>query len=410
MNLSFRIAKRYFFSQKKRSFISIIAGIAMLGVGIGTMAMVVVLSVFNGMEELNRMIFKTFDADITITPTEGRRFELEPATLDQLKALPNVAYVTKVIEDNALLRYNDRQMIIRLRGVDETYQKRGQLDSVLISGSTAIYGTNKDGFALLADGVRSALLISSADTYIPLEIIYPKNDRRILDFTSPDAFAQMMIRPGGVFFIESRYDDYVFAPLERVAELLQYGTKVSSIEIALTSEDASDQVKKKISQLLGKDFQVKDRDELNADLLRAIRVEKLFVGITLIIIILVAAINIFFSLSMLAIEKKNDVAILFAMGATKNLVKKLFLYEGTIIALTGAIVGLTLGILICYLQEKYGWVSMGIESALVEAYPVKIVWSDLFITSSSIILITVLVAYLPAYRATKNSGIPQKVL
>lgn len=410
MNLSFRIAKRYFFSQKKRSFISIIAGIAMLGVGIGTMAMVVVLSVFNGMEELNRLIFKTFDADITITPVEGRKFEIDSTTLAKLNSLSNVAFVTKVIEDNALLRYNDRQMIVRLRGVDQTYQQRGQLDSVLISGSTSIYGANKDGFALLADGVRSALLVSSVDNYVPLEILYPKNDRRVLDFTSPDAFNQMMIRPGGTFFIESRYDDYVFAPIERVAELLQYGNQVSSIEVTLAAEKASDQVQREISNILGESFNVKNRDELNADLLRAIRVEKLFVGITLAIIILVAAINIFFSLSMLAIEKKNDVAILYAMGATKNMVRRLFLYEGTIIALVGAIVGLLLGVLICYLQEQYGFISMGIESALVEAYPIKIIWSDLLLTSSIIVLITIVVAYLPAYRAAENSGIPQKVL
>lgn len=410
MNLSFRIARRYFFSQKKRSFISIIAAIAMLGVGIGTMAMVVVLSVFNGMEELNRLIFKTFDADITVSPVEGRKFALDDAVREQLRAIPGVAALTNVIEDNALLRYNDRQMVIRLRGVDRSFQERGQLDSVMITGSTSLYGVNGESFALIADGVRSSLLISAIDNYVPLEIIYPKTDRRLMDFTSPDAFSQIMIRPGGVFFIESRYDDYVFAPIEKVAELLQYDHQITSLEVTVSNPEAARNVKMAIRGLLGDAYQVKDRDELNADLLRAIRIEKLFVTITLAVIILVAAINIFFSLSMLAIEKKNDVAILYAMGGSRSLVRKIFLFEGTIIAFTGAIAGLALGLLLCYLQERFGWVSMGIESSMVEAYPVKIIWPDLFITSATIIVITILVAFLPAYRAADNSGIPQKVL
>lgn len=410
MNLSYRIARRYFFSQKKKSFISIIAGIAMLGVGIGTMAMVVVLSVFNGMEELNRLIFKNFDADITITPVEGRKFVLDENTMEQLQRISAVKSLTKVIEDNALLRYNDRQMVIRLRGVDKTYQERGQLDSVLISGSTSVYGINGESFALVADGVRASLLISTTDNYIPLELIYPKTDTKLVDFTSPDAFSQIMLRPGGTFFIESRYDDFVFAPIEKVAELLQYEDQITSLEVTVTDAEQTLKVKKAIRGILGDSYQVNDRDELNADLLRAIRVEKLFVTITLAVIILVAAINIFFSLSMLAIEKKNDVTILYAMGARRGLVRKIFLYEGTIIALTGAISGLIFGLLICYIQEQYGLVSMGIESSLVEAYPVKIIWSDLLITSVTIILITIAVAFLPAYRAAENNGIPQKVL
>lgn len=382
----------------------------MLGVGIGTMAMVVVLSVFNGMEELNRLIFKNFDADITITPTMGRKFVIDENTFEQIQGITAVKSITKVIEDNALLRYNDRQMVVRLRGVDKTYQERGQLDSVLITGSTSIYGKNGEAFALIADGVRASLLVSTSDNYIPLELIYPKTNTKIVDFTSPDAFSQILIRPGGTFFIESRYDDFVFAPIEKVAELVQYDDQITSLEVTVTDAEMTNQVKKTIRKILGEEYQVNDRDELNADLLRAVRVEKLFVTITLAVIILVAAINIFFSLSMLAIEKKNDVAILYAMGATRGLVRRIFLFEGTIIALTGAVTGLVLGLVICYIQQRYGLVSMGIESSLVEAYPVKIIWSDLLITSLTIFLITIAVAFLPAYRAAENNGIPQKVL
>ncbi|GAB2796670.1 FtsX-like permease family protein [Rhabdobacter roseus] len=401
MNLPFRIARRYFFSRNKRSFISIIALIAMIGVAVGTMAMVVVLSVFNGMEDLNRQIFKTFDADIKITPTEGRRFEVPDSLLRQIQTTPGVGLVTQVIEDNALARYGDHQTIVRLKGVDSTYQQRGQLNTALIEGSLQLYGPQGTAFAVLSEGVRNALLVSMSDYLTPIELWYPRSDRRTLNFNNPDAFNQIALRPGGTFFIESRYDDYILAPLPAVAELLQFGTQRTSLEVQLAPGAEPEAVQRRLRKVLTDVFTVKNRDELNADLLRAIRVEKLFVTITLSFIILVAAINIFFSLSMLAIEKKSDVAMLYAMGATSRLIRSVFLAEGAIVALTGALVGLAAGVGICWLQQEYGLVSMGMVSSLVDAYPVKLVWTDVAVTGIIIVLITLTVSFLPARRAAE---------
>jgi lipoprotein-releasing system permease protein len=405
MNLSYRIAVRYFFSRNKRSFISLIARIAMAGVAVGTMSMVVVLSVFNGMEDLNRRIFRTFDADVKISPSEGKRFKVTDELLGQIKSIEGVRLVTQVIEDNALARYGSQQTIVRLKGVDDTFEQQGQLDTALIEGSLKLHGNVGTPYAVIAEGVRNALSISLEDIITPLEVLYPKTGSKTLNLTSSEAFNQVSLRPGGIFFIEPRYDDYVIAPLAQVASLMQYQGDRSAVEIRISPGFEEQQVSRALAKKLGDKFVVKDRDSLNSDLLRAIRLEKLFVAVTLSLIILVAAINIFFSLSMLAIEKKKDVSMLYALGATPALIRRIFLAEGAIVALSGAIVGLGGGILICWLQMTYGLVSMGMATSLVDAYPVKLIWGDILFTGIIVVIITMVVSYVPARRAAQAGQI-----
>jgi len=401
MDLPYRIAKRYFFSRNKRSFISMIARIAMAGVAVGTMAMVVVLSVFNGMEDLNRKIFKTFDSDIKITPFEGKRFAVSDSLIKTIKAVHGVKIVTQVIEDNALARYGNQQTIIRLKGVDNSFTQKKQLDTALVQGSLRLFGANGTPYALIAEGVRNALSISLEEIFTPVELLYPRTGTKTLNFTSSEAFNQIPIRPGGIFSIETRYDDYIIAPLSVVESLMQYQGERTALEIQVVPGYKEEKVSRIIGEKLGDRYVVKDRDSQNADLLRAIRVEKLFVAVTLSLIILVAAINIFFSLSMLAIEKKNDIAMLYSLGATPNLIRKIFLTEGAIVAFVGAFVGLFLGVSLCWLQMQFGFISMGMASSLVDAYPVKLIWGDIFFTGVVIVIITLAVSYIPARRAAE---------
>lgn len=405
MDISYRIAVRYFFSRNKRSFISLIARIAMAGVAVGTMAMVVVLSVFNGMEDLNRKIFKTFDSDVRILPAEGKRFKMTPSLMGELKAVDGVKLVTKVVEDNALARYGNQQTIIRLKGVDSTFEQQGQLDTAMIEGSLKLIGNNGTPYAVIAEGVRNALSISLEDIFTPLELLYPRTGSKTLNLTSPEAFNQLNLRPGGVFSIESRYDDYIIAPLKQVEGLMGYNGELSALEVFIGPGYTEKDVSEEIGAKLGKAFVVKDRDSLNADLLRAIKMEKLFVAVTLSLIILVAAINIFFSLSMLAIEKKKDVSMLYAMGATQSLIRKIFIAEGAIVAFSGAIAGLLGGITICWLQIRYGFVSMGMTTSLVDAYPVKLIWEDILYTGVIVVMITMVVSYIPARRAAEAGAL-----
>lgn len=399
MHLAHRIAIRYFFSKKKRSFISLIARIAMAGVAVGTMAMVVVLSVFNGMEDLNRKIFKTFDSDVKVAPSEGKRFRIAPDMLAEIKSVNGVRLVTEVIEDNALARYGDQQTIVRLKGADNSLELQGHLDTSLIEGKLKLVGPGGTPFAVVSQGIRNALAISIEDFTVPLELLYPHKQGRVLNLTSPEAFNHLALRPGGVFFIENRYDDYVIAPVSAVDSLMQYDGARSALEISIEPGFDEKVVARHLARKLGDKFIVKDRDALNGDLLRAIKMEKLFVAVTLSLIILVAAINIFFSLSMLAIEKKNDVAMLYSLGATPSLIRRIFLAEGAIVAFSGAVAGLVSGVLICWAQIEYGLVSMGMTTSLVDAYPVKLIWSDILFTGVIVVIITLAVSYIPARRA-----------
>ncbi len=374
----------------------------MLGVGVGTMALVVVQSVFNGMEEINRTIFKSVEADLTILPLRGKRFELKPALISQLRQLPGVRVLTGVATDNALARYDDSQTVVRVKGVDSTYMQRHQLDSAMVEGRQVLTH-NGINFAIVAEGVRNNLTISPEDPLTPLELLFPDRNRK-LSSLSPEAFRQQQLNVSGVFFIEANnYDDLVLIPLPVARELLGYGpNEYASLEIQLTPGTDEFGAQAAIQKLVGNTLQVRTRDELNPDLFRAIRIEKLFVTLTLVFIMLVASINTFFSLSMLVIEKKADIGIMGAMGANPGLVRRIFLLEGAIISFTGAAVGLVAGLALCYAQERYGLVGFGTTSAIVDAYPVKVRANDLILTVFVVLLVTAVTSLFPAQRAAQQ--------
>jgi lipoprotein-releasing system permease protein len=400
MNVSLFIARRYFTARRKKSFISLISNISMLGVGVGTMALIIVLSVFNGMEDLNRQLFKSFDADLKITPSIGKRFESNETLLQKIRQTTGVQLVTPIIEDNALARYADRRAVVKLKGVDTNYLQRHQLDNALLDGQLMLMNNNEPQ-ALVGITAQNALSLNVSDFLTPLELWYPRNTTTTLRLNSPDAFNQQLIRPAAVFALESHFDNFVLVPLDFAAQLLDYQNQRTAIEIMLQPEANPERIKNDLQQQLGTTFLVQTRDELNADLLRAIRIEKLFVTVALGLIVLVAAINIFFSLSMLVIEKRADMQMLFALGATPTLVRNIFLFEGAIVAFVGAVVGLFGGILACWLQAQYGWISMGMASSLVDAYPVKMQLNDIIVTACLVVIITILVSFVPAQRAAQ---------
>ncbi len=401
MNLSFWIARRYFLSRKKRSFINTLSLLSMLGVGVGTMALVVVQSVFNGMEALNRQIFKTYEADLTISPRQGKRFLAPVGLLNRLEHSPGIALLTPVVQDNALARYANAQTVVKVKGVADNYLERGQLDSSLVEGRLRL---RRDGYnyAVVAESVRNDLSILPEDILTPLELWYPQNRGKTLNILSEDAFRQERLNVAGVFFIEAQtYNDVVLAPIDLVRTLIGYTPdQVTSLELQLKPGIDDESAKKALETLVGPSLQVQTRDELNPDLYRAIRVEKLFVTLALSLIILVASINIFFSLSMLVIEKKTDIGILRAMGATSGLIRQIFVAEGAIIALTGAILGLGVGVLLCLLQQQYGLVGLGTTTAIIDAYPVQLRPPDLMLTTGIVLVVTFVTSWFPAQRAT----------
>ncbi|GAB3824872.1 FtsX-like permease family protein [Pontibacter rugosus] len=374
----------------------------MIGVAVGSAALIIVLSVFNGLEDLIREIYSSFDPDLKVTAAEGKSFETDTEFMNRIRNTPGVAVVSEVIEDNTLLRYNDRQMVVKIKGVSENYFEQNEIDSAVVEGTGDLYFNNKYR-ALVGRGVQYQLSIKPTNQFVPLQFLYPRNVK--FNPLNPEAsFNSLNVLPGGIFAIERQYDDsYVFVPLNFAAELLEYGRRRTAIEIKVEQGFKIEQVKRSMQELLGAEFKVQNSDEQHTSLLRAVKVEKLFVFITFAFILGIASLNIFFSLSMLVIDKKKDIAILASMGATAKAIRNVFLMEGALVACIGAAYGLTLGMLICNLQQNFSIVSMGIASSVVEAYPVKMKVTDFIFTALAIIVITMLVSIRPANKAAAIS-------
>ena len=360
------------------------------------MALVIVMSVFNGLEDLIRGLFASFDAEIKIEATLGKSFVASTDWLTEIEKIEGVAILTEVIEDNALLDYNGSQMIGRIKGVSDNFLDQGRFSKGYFWGDTTL-GTELRPAAILGRGVGFFLSVNLDNINVPLKVFYPKAPRSAATLDPNQLYAMATLEPVAYFSIERQFDDqYVIAPLVFVRDLLNYGDKRTSLEVKVAEGYSIESVQDRLKTYLGPEFSVKNTDEQHSALLRTVKLEKLFVFLTLTFILAIASFNIFFSLSMLAIEKKKDMAVLKAMGATERLIKRIFLKQGMMIAFSGALIGLVLGYGVCFLQQTFGLVSLGISSAVVDAYPIKVVWTDFLWISLSIIAITFAASWRPA--------------
>ena len=401
MNFPFFIARKYFLSGKKKNFINVISIISMMVVAIGTMCLIIALSVFNGLEGLLRSMYGHFDPDIVITPTTGKSFEFSDSYIESIRNTDGVLGVSEVIEDNVLVQYKEAQRLVRMKGVSRDFDEYSGIRNVMVSGQFPLV-RDSIGYALIGRGVQYDLSLSLQNEFYTLQMYYPKDVGP--GVINPSRMYNLLnIIPGGIFAIEKYYDDnYVFVPVEFAKDLLNYGNRLTAFDVYLTPEANPSKVKEAIQGSLGSDFDVRLGEELHSDLYKVLKVEKLFVFLILVAIIGIASINIFFSLTMLVIEKKKDISVLFAQGATTSLIRNIFLYEGCIVAFTGAAIGLVLGVSLSLLQENYGLVGMGMDSAIVNSYPVKIVFSDVLYTVIAIVVITLLASIKPAIKAGKS--------
>ena len=401
MNFSLFIARKYFLSGKKKNFINIISMISMIVVAIGTMSLILALSVFNGLEGLLRSMYGNFDPDIVVTPSVGKSFVFDSTYVKDIYEIEGVNGVSEVVEDNVLVQYKDAQRLVRLKGVSRDFDKFSGIKNVMVSGEFPLV-RDSIGYALVGRGVQYDLSLSMKNDFYALQMYYPKDIEP--GVVNPSKMYNLLsILPGGIFAIEKYYDDnYIFVPVEFARELLEYGNRVTGLEVYVSKEADSKKVKSFIQEKLGEDFNVLLGEELHNDLYKVLKIEKLFVFIILVAIIGIASINIFFSLTMLVIEKKKDISVLMAQGASANLVKKIFLYEGCLIAFSGALVGLILGVSLSLMQQHFGLVGMGLDSAVMNSYPVKIEVFDVLFTMIAIIIITLIASIKPAIKASKS--------
>ena len=350
--------------------------ISMVGVAVGTMALVIVMSVFNGLEDLIRGLFASFDAELKVEASLGKSFEVDEEWLGGIRAIEGVAVLTEVIEDNALLDYKGNQLVGTIKGVSDNFLEQDRFTRGYFWGDTTL-GTDLRPGAILGRGVGFFLSVNLDDQNVPLKVFYPKAPRSAATLDPSQLYASAVLDPVAFFSVERQFDDeYVIAPLNFTRDLLNYGNRRTSLEIKVAKGNTVAEVQKRLKAHLGSDFTVKNTDEQHAGLLRTVKLEKLFVFLTLTFILAIASFNIFFSLSMLAIEKKKAIAVLKAMGAPDRLIQKIFLKQGALIAFTGALIGLVMGYLICLAQQSFGLVSLGIASAVVDAYPVRILFGS----------------------------------
>jgi lipoprotein-releasing system permease protein len=413
LNLPFFIARKYFRSKRKKNFINVISIIAMLIVALCTAALIVVLSVFNGLEDLLRTLYSSFDPQIKVEATTGKSFYFTDDLKDQITDIDGVGIVTEVIEDYAYVKYRDSDMIVTIKGVSDNFLDQNRIDSAIVEGELKLREKLNEGnitapgketylnYAIIGRGVQFALSVMPGTDLYPIQVHYIK-DVNTTTLDPSKLYSRKNILPGSVFAIEKNYDEnYMFVPLDFARDLLDYGDKRTSLEIKVAENFKISDVKDDLKAALGDDFKVQDNEEQHQDLYKLLNMEKLFVFISFSLILAVGSINIFFALTMLAIDKKKDISVLYAIGANDSLIRRIFLFEGAIISLGGSLIGLFVGGLICWLQQTFGLVSMGMETAVLESYPVVMKWEDFLYTSLSLIVITMFISYRPAIVATR---------
>ena len=401
MNFPFYIARRYLFAKKSRHAINIISAISVGGVSIGTMALIIILSAFNGLDDLVRSLFSTFDPDLKITIAEGKTFSSEHEKIRKLYDQVGILYLTEVIEENALLRYGEKQYIATIKGVGDEFVMMSGIDSMIFEGKFLLKD-QKNRFAVVGQGIASNLSIGLS-FITPIQIYVPKRTTNVV-LTPDNAFNRKYIFPSGIFAIQQDFDSkYIIVPIEFARELLDYTSELSSIELKIDPSFNQEQVQEDLKRLLGNEFDVKNRYEQQEFVYKIMQSEKWAIFLILTFILLIASFNIIGSLSMLIIEKKKDIETLRNLGANLRLIRKIFLLEGWMISIFGALFGLILGSLICFLQQQFGLVKIqGGESFVIDTYPVSMEFLDFLFVFLTVLIIGFFAAWYPVRYITRK--------
>ena len=401
MKLSLYIAKRYLFAKKSRNAINVISSISVAGVTVGTMALIIVLSVFNGLETLVRSIFNTFDPDLKVTPVEGKTFIPDTAKLTLLSNINGVACYSLCVEENALLRYGDKQYVAAIRGVDSNYAQVTGIDSSMWDGEFILRSDNGRPYAIPGIGVANFLGIR-INFIEPLNIYVPKRTGTA-DLDPEDAFNRNFIFPSGIYQVEQEYDSkYVFLPIDFARELLEYDSEVTSLEIKFEEGAKEAVVQKEVARLFGKEFTVQNKYEQQEIFYKVMRSERIAIFFILTLILIIASFSIIGSLTMLIIEKERDIEILKSLGADNPLIRKIFIFEGWLISIFGAVAGILLGFAVCWVQQRYGLVRLQSDSLIVNAYPVVMKVRDFIIVPATVLLIGFWAAWYPVRFLTRK--------
>jgi ABC-type lipoprotein release transport system permease subunit len=401
MKLSLYIAKRYLFAKKSRNAINVISAISVAGVTVGTLALITILSVFNGLEDMVKGIFSTSDPEIRITPVKGKVFTPDSLILQKLSAVSGVEVWAETLEENALLRYDEQQYIATVKGVSANYGEVTDLDTAMWDGDFILTAENGRPYAVAGLGVANYLGMR-LNFVSPLAIYIP--DRKAhLTLNPENEFTRKYIFISGIFAVEQEFDSkYIFLPIDFARELLDYPTEVSSIEVRMTPGSDLKKTQKNIKEVMGNDFLVQNRYEQQEMFYKVMKAERLAIYVILTFILIIASFNIIGSLTMLIIEKERDIKILKSLGADNSLIKRIFIYEGWMISFIGTCLGLGFGFLICAAQQHFGIVKLAGESLLIDAYPVRMQLIDFLLVAVTVMAIGYGAAWYPVHYLSRR--------
>ena len=387
--LAWQIASRYLFSRKSHSAINAITVVAACGVAVIAMALVCTLSVYNGFEDLVRRLCSNFDPDLRIEATVGKSFEENRETVLRIKELSEVVEVAPTLEETVLLSYAGRQLPARIKGVDSTFRQIAHIDSIIRRGEFLLSDPVAE-YAVVGAGVASRLGIN-AGFIRPFTVYCPRREGKISILRPEDAFAEGELFCGGVFAVEqAEYDDdLLLAPIGFVRRLLSDSLLTTAYEVKLRDGVSPEQIKQTLQKMLGEDFRVLTRMEQQADVYKIMQIEKWITYAIILFILLIASFNIIGALSMLIVDKESELHTLRCLGASETLIRRIFFIEGWLISGSGALVGICLGVVLCLLQQHYGFIPLGDGSAIyvVDAYPVRLVWSDIVWSAVGVFLL-----------------------
>lgn len=401
MNFPFYIAKRYLFSKKSHNAINVISAISVCGVALATLALVCTLSVFNGFQDLVATFFTAFDPELKITAVTGKVFDGQEARIEALRRMPEIAVFSESLEENAMVQYKDRQTMAVIKGIEDNFEDLTAIDSILFGRGQFVLHDEVVDYAI--PGIELVSILGTGIKFLdPLEIYAPKRGVKVNMANPASSFNSADLYSSGLVFAvnQQKYDSsYILTSLQFARRLFQYDTEVSSVELKLKPDVDAGSVKSKIQKILGDDFRVQDRYEQQADTFRIMEIEKLISYIFLTFILMIACFNVIGSLSMLIIDKKADVVTLRNLGASDKLITRIFLFEGRMISLMGAVIGVALGLILCFIQQEFGLLSLGGGNSggnfVVDAYPVSVhVW-DIVIVFATVLVVGFLSVWYP---------------
>lgn len=402
MNIALYFAKRYLLSKKTINAVNIISGISVVGVLVSSASLIVILSFYNGLENLIFSMYSNFTPELRIEPRVGKGFVADSALIDRIRKLPSIREYREVLQERVLLRYGDAQYIATLKGTTFDRSMPRTMDTLLQSGRFILRQGDED-YAIMGARVQGTLGIALHDESRRIEVFSPRKGAKA-SINPAEEFIMRTIRPGGVLQYQQEFDDLLLVPMPFAREVLGEFDQVSAIEIHLTPEANVLAIQRELMRQLGKDFLIKDREQQNPTLYKIVRTEKWAVFIIIAFTGIIAIFNIVGSLTMLVIDKKKDISVLMGLGAGNDLIRRIFFFEGLLISLIGCVAGLLLGFLFCLSQKAFGWIRFGdAENLVIDVYPVDIRSADFLLVFLTVFIISALISLISSRLSVKQT-------